>query len=71
MSRFFRRSTVEDHPPAAESQVTEASLARKYSEDRLQTVQEAWPEVRSISEAFKKIRVENHFAERIREAHQS
>lgn len=68
MSKFFRRSAVEE---ASSPPETEASLARKYSEERLQTVQESWPEVRTISETFKKIRVENHFAERIREAHQA
>lgn len=71
MSKFFRRSSEKTPTETVEAPETEAALARRYSEERLQTVQEAWPEVRNISEAFKRIRVENHFAERIREAHQS
>lgn len=68
----FRRRTRTPEAPEEGTVETrsEATLAREYSESRLQTVQEAWPEVTSIAETFRKMRMDNHFAARIKEAHQ-
>jgi len=63
----MRRKKIETVP--VKTGPSEAEIARKRSEERLQEVQDNWPAVRTLSASLRALRTENHFAERYQNAH--
>lgn len=63
-----RKTAPKEQAPTS-VELSEAILARQRAEERLAEVQGFWPEVRAVAESFRKLRTENHFAERMKGAH--